>query len=147
MSNQAPPTILLVAFPIVFVGMWLFIAVLLSEVRGWSRLAREFPGGPRPAGRRLYRQVMGMGLVGENGVTTLIPTSEGLYLYSNFLFRFRRPPVFVPWRDIRNDGERGMRWWRNVVLELGGVTTLRIRAKAFPILEPYLAQRRNEPAA
>ena len=140
MSNQQPPTILLVAFPIVFVGMWLLIATVLTEFSGWSRLARAFPGGPRPAGRRLYGQVMGMGLVGEKGVTTLIPTSDGLYLYSALLFRFHRPPVLVPWHEIHNDGERGTRWWRNFVLELGGVTTLRIRAKAFPILEPYLVR-------
>ena len=138
MSNNAPPTFLLILFPFFFVGMWLFICTLLTEFSGWSRLARSYPGGPRPEGRRIRGAVMGMGAVGENGVTIMIPTAEGLYLYSSPLFRFRRPPVLVPWCDIRSGGERGMRWWRNVLLELGSETTLRIRAKAYPMLAPYL---------
>lgn len=140
MSNNAPPTVLLVLFPFFFLGMWLLVCTILTEFSGWSRLARSYPGGPRPEGRRIRGAVMGMGVVGENNVTVMIPTAEGLYLYSTFLFRFHRPPLLVPWRDIRNDGERGVRWWRNVVLELGSETTLRIRAKAYPLLAPYLGK-------
>lgn len=139
MSNQQPPTFLLVLFPFFFAGMWLLVSALLAEFSGWSSLARRYPGGPRPDGQRIHGAVMGMGAVGENNVTVMIPTADGLYLYASPLFRFRHPPVMVPWRDIRDGGERGKLWWRNVALELGSEVTIRIRPRAHPALAPYLA--------
>ncbi|NUO64712.1 MAG: hypothetical protein HOQ11_01320 [Gemmatimonadaceae bacterium] len=147
MTNEAPPLALMILFPFAFIAVWLGVGALLSEIGGWARLARRFPGGPRPAGPRVRGQVVGMGPVGENGVTNLIPTAEGLYLYSNPLFRFHRPPVMVPWAEIRDEGERGVLWWRSVGLDLGGVTLLRVRARAMPALAPYLAGKAGRPAA
>src|SRR3954471_6311635 len=139
MTNETPPLALLVLFPFAFVAMWLGMGALLSALSGWSRLARAFPGGPKPSGPRIHDQVMGMGFVGEKSVTRMIPTAGGLYLHSSLLFGFRRPPILVPWAEIRECGESGFLWWRNVRLELGYITTLRVRPKALPILEQYLS--------
>lgn len=139
MTNDSPPLALIILFPFAFVGMWLGVGTLLSEISGWARLARRFPGGPRPAGPRILGQVVGMGAVGENGITSIIASAEGLYLFSNPLFRFHRPPVMVPWTEVRNEGERGTLWWRSVGLDLGGITLLRVRPKAMPALAPHLS--------
>jgi hypothetical protein len=139
MANAALPSAQFVLTLCAFAGLWLVVGAILSELSGWSRLARAFPGGARPPGPRIRRQVVGMGLVGENGITGLIPTAEGLYIYSHPLFRFRRPPILVPWTEVHNDGERGALWWRSVGIDLGRITMLRLRPKAMPVLAPYLA--------
>ena len=134
-------------FPFAFVGMWLLVGAILSELSGWRRLADRFATGSRPEGKRLRRQVTGIGLTGENGVTGLILTPEGLYLYAHPLFRFRRPPVLVPWPEVRYVRERGMLWWRARVLDLGGITTVAVKKEAYEAIVPYISRRIGEPAA
>ena len=139
MASAVLPFALAVLALCAFAGLWLVVCAILSELSGWPRLARAFPGGARPPGKRIRGQVVGIGLVGENNVTGLIPTAEGLYIYSHPLFRFRRPPILVPWTEVHYDGERGALWWRSVGIDLGRITMLRLRPKAFPVLAPYLA--------
>ena len=93
-------------FPAFFVGLWLFVCAFLAELSRWPALARRFPGGECPEGTVLRGQVIGVGMVGENNVTYLIPTAAGLYIYAHFLFRFRRRPVLVPWSEIRYESTR-----------------------------------------
>ncbi|HEX2779205.1 MAG TPA: hypothetical protein VHM30_06890 [Gemmatimonadaceae bacterium] len=141
MTNDAPSPALIALFVVAFVGLWLLVGLLLSELSGWASLARRYPGGPRPEGVRLRGQVVGMGAVGEKGVTTLVPTAAGLYLYSHPLFRFRRPPVLVPWSEIRYAGELGFLFWRSIGLDLGPVTRMRVKRDAYQALAPYLEMR------
>src|SRR5262245_34588810 len=103
MSAQTQPPIgLFIAFPFFFVGMWLGVSALLAELSGWPELAREFPGGKTPPdGTRMRRQVVKTGVVGENGVTVLVLSARGLYMEAPLPFRFRRPPVLVPWGAVR----------------------------------------------
>ena len=146
-SSAAPPTALLVLFPFAFIGMWLVVGAFLSEFSGWTSLARRFPGGARPAGRRLRGVVLQMGAVSENGVTILIPTTDGLYLYSHPLFRFHRPPILLPWRELRYTGDRGRLWWRRATLQISHTTPLGIKPDAYAVLAPYLDQSQGRPAA
>lgn len=134
-------------FPFAFLGLWLLVSTILSELSGWRRLADRFAAGSRPAGQRLRRQVTGVGLTGENGVTGLIVTPEGLYLYAHPLFRFRRPPVLVPWPEVRYVGERRMLWRRTRVLDLGAITTVTVKQEAYAAIEPYISRRIGVPAA
>jgi hypothetical protein len=148
-EDGAPPTFLIMLFPFFFVGAWLVVSAILSEVSGWPALARRYPGGPRPEGKRLRGQVVGIGAVSENSVTVLIPTDRGLYMYAIVLFRFHHPPVMLPWSDVHYAGERKLAWWRWVVLDIGSIgasTTLRIRPRAYAAIEPYLAPRRDRTA-
>lgn len=124
-----------------FIALWLLLGAVFAAASGWSRLAREFPGGARPAGERLRRQVIGTGIISENGVTTLIPTSDGLYLYSHPFFRFRRPPVLVPWDRIRFIGESGFARWPRFVYDLGGVTSIRVKRTADAAIQSHLEHR------
>lgn len=125
-------------FPFLLVGGWLLVGALLSGLSHWPELACRFPGVERPAGTTLRGQVVGIGLVNENNVTTLVVAPTGLYLSANVLFRFRRPPILLPWGEVRFVSERKVLWWRNYVLDLGGVTEIRIKARAFAALEPFL---------
>ena len=126
-------------FPIYFVGLWLFVCALLAEFSRWPALARRFPGAERPGGTVLRGQVISVGIVSERNVTFLIPAAAGLYMYAHFLFRFRRPPILVPWSEIRYESTRRLLWMRSHKLSLGGnLASIRIRDKALRALEPFL---------
>ena len=125
-------------FPIVFVGGWLAVCAILAEISGWPRLARRYPTVGRPDGLRVFGQVVAFGLVSENNVTGLVLSSEGLYLYAWLLFRVRRDPMLIPWRDVEFLSERRILWSRRYALKLGGTTTLWIKERAFKAMSPYL---------
>jgi hypothetical protein len=133
--------VIIVAFPFVFVATWLWMAAASSRRSGWAELARRFPGGPRPDGLRLDIDVLRVGPVNEKYATRLVPIPEGLYLDSAAVFRFRRPPAFLPWDLVRDAGEEGGLWRRGHVLDLCGITSIRVTQRAYQRITPYLSDR------
>ena len=131
----APPL-----FFVGFVALWLLVGGALTQLGGWPTLARYYRAkGPRPPGQRLREQVVGMGVVSEHGITRLIPTLAGLYIYSHLLFRFRRPPLLIPWDQIHHLGARHWGWSSAQLLDLGGKTTMVVKDRGFEVLVPYLS--------
>jgi hypothetical protein len=129
-------TILLVA--IVLLGVWTLSNWSGAHTSGWAALARRFRAGAPPDSPRLTHQVVRVGRVGERRATTMIPTSDGLYLCSHPLMLFR-PPLLIPWSLIRYAGGRQFLWMHARVLDLDGVTTLGVRDEAFRAIVPYLS--------
>lgn len=136
-ANPSPPVWVFALLPVFLVIMWLFVGAVLAWVSGWSELADRFPGGPRPNGEKMRRQVLRLGRVRENGLTTLIATNGGLYMYANPLFRFRRPPVLIPWRNLRHVESGRLLWAKWHVLELADVTRMYVRDSALPTLRAH----------
>ncbi|MFN8574509.1 MAG: hypothetical protein U0132_20825 [Gemmatimonadaceae bacterium] len=120
-----------------FVGLWTVVTGLLASLSGWTALAESFPGGERPAGEVIRGQVIGMGRVQEKNVTFVIATTAGLYLYAMPLFRFRRQPVLVPWRRVRYAESHRFLWARWHDVDLGGVTTLKVRPRLLAVLASH----------
>ncbi len=132
-----PPVVAaLVALPLAL-GFWMLVTGLLAVLSGWPALAAAFPGGPRPVGEAIRGQVLGTGRVQEKNVTTAIPTAGGLYLYPMVLFRYRRPPVLVPWTMVRYLESHQLLWARWHEIDLGGVATLKVRPGLLPILKAH----------
>jgi hypothetical protein len=127
------------AFPVFFIGMWLVVSIILSRVSGWASLAERYAASERPTGRPFRGQVSSIGPINENGVTSLIVTPQGLYLYTNPLFGFGRKPLSIPWRAVTYVSERKVLWWRAYKLDLGGITTIRVRERAFREIASYIA--------
>lgn len=138
-------------FALFFVALWLGVGAILSVASRWTELAGRFPAAGQPAGTTLRGQVVSVGIVSENNVTYLTLSAEGLYLRPHFLFRFMRRPVLVPWSEVRFLSERKILWWRSYLLDLGGITTVRVKEKAFNAMDPFLigasaAEARRLPA-
>jgi hypothetical protein len=132
----------------VFVGFWLLISRLFAELSGWTLLARRYRHlGPRPTGTRLSGQVVGLGPVRENGATKVLLASEGLHLERNPLFRFGHPPILVPWAAVQYVSAGRFLWRRWHSLQLAGLTTLRVKDRAYEALAPYLPGPHHAPAA
>ena len=125
-------------FPLFFVTLWLFVGAVLSELSRWPALARAYPDNPTARGQRLRGQVTAVGWVNENNVTTIEVTPVGLRLRAVLLFRFRRPPLLIPWEHIRSTEERRFLWARWYVLDLGGITTMSVKARLLEAVRPHL---------
>lgn len=131
----------------VMVGTWVLVTGVLASMSGWPDVADVFPARERPRGTVLNRSVFKVGRVGENGVTTMIPTTQGLYLEPMILFRTRRPAVLVPWNRIRFVESHRVLWKRSVTLDLGGVTTMRVHQRVIPTLVAHGVQIPQDAAA
>ena len=132
-------------FPIAFLGIWLSVTGLLAAMSGWVSIARVYRATTRPKGVRFSRQVTSVGIVPENGATDLTVAAEGLYLSAFPLFRFMRPPLFVPWRDVRVDSERNLLWLQRYRLDLGAIGAITIKRRAYNAIEPHLVTRTATP--
>lgn len=141
------PTAIAFLFPPFFVTMWFGIGALLAEMSGWPALARQFRADQRPAGKRLRRQVVSLGPTHESGVTRIITGPAGLYLDVHPLFRFRRPPLLLPWSAVRYRSERRLLWLRWHELDLAGVTVVGVKPKAFKSIAPFLPAAFAQPRA
>jgi hypothetical protein len=125
-------------FPFFFVGLWLFVGGLLSFLSGWPSLARQFRATSRPSGVRLTRQVAKIGLVSESGVTGMVVSEAGLYLWAMWLFRFLRPPLLIPWSAIREVREATTLWWKTYQLDIASITHVKVSTKAYDAMRPFL---------
>ena len=128
--------------PLFFAGMWFLVGMILSHVSGWASLGQRYAATGRPAGHRMWGQVVSIGPVRENGVTGLAVGPEGLHLFSNPLFRFGRRPLLIPWRAVTYVSDRKLLWWRLYTLDIGGITTVRVRQAAFNEIAAHISHPR-----
>lgn len=107
-----------------FALLWLGVTGLLALLSGWVRLASRFAGTPMLEGER-FRFVSGaLGHrkfpVNYNGCLFVYLSPEGLGLSILFPFRFRSPPLLIPWSAIRAATPRRILWVPVVTFEIEG---------------------------
>ena len=102
-------------------------------------LAEQFPASSRPAGSRMRWQVVRFGAIPEAGVTNLISSPKGLYVYAGLLYRSFRPPILIPWPVIAVAREVRELWWKRYEVTVAGKTTIRMSRRAYRVIEPFLA--------
>ena len=133
-SSQFP-----VWVPFFFIGLWLLGSAFFAFSSGWLSLASRFRAPSRPEGKKVTDQVKQMGRVPERGVTHMIISEHGLYLYASFLFRFLHPALLIPWNEVRLVGEYKTLWWYTYELDIGQITTLSVTRKAYEAMRRYVA--------
>jgi len=112
---------------VAFVAMWIGVMALLSHMSGWPKLAAVYRARRPPSGRCF---LFARGKVGEvwfNGCLTIYTSPEGLYLSVWPIFRFREPPLFIPWSEVRDRRETRWLWWRLIEFNVGSPTVGTIR--------------------
>jgi len=131
LARQEPPAWAQILFiPFFIAGLFLVDADLARE-SGWEALAARYRARSRPKGPSLAHQVTRIGKVSEGGITRLIIADEGLVLVPVIFFRFRRPALLIPWREIGWVRVFKELWFTVYELDLGGITSIRIRKKAY----------------
>ena len=132
-----------VGFFVFFIPFWLLIGGLLALISGWRSVAARFPAGDIPPdGERFSGQVSGFGIVGENNVTRVLVSTAGLHLSAILPFRFGRPPILVPWDQVKWRSERRFLWVHHHRLDLGGLGTVTMKERAYRAAAAYMTGER-----
>jgi len=100
-SSQSQPQEFWPFFPLFFVGMWIFVNFVISQM-GWRSFANRYPAQTRPTGSAYNSPSAWFGLLGSyRNVVRVIFTDAGVYFYVLFLFRAFHPPFLVPWESVK----------------------------------------------
>lgn len=110
MNDQVDPfttTWFPIAFPFLFVGMWLAITTMLGLLSGWFVLRSTYPDKSEDllVRRRVQSASMGLG-VHFNRVITIAACPSGLRVSANRLIAPFQPPFLVPWNEIEAEDAR-----------------------------------------
>ena len=94
-------TALWLIIPFYALVLWLLVSAVTSYVGGWTTLAKRFRLRKAFVGQRWPRQSGHMRwIAGYGNCLTVGCSPEGLYLAMVPLFRFRHPPLLVPWNEV-----------------------------------------------
>src|SRR6266478_174698 len=97
---------LVIAFILLVPVMWFGIISLLAKLSGWEKLAAAYRAQRPPSGQRFVLEWAKVGAVYYRNCLTIYRSPEGIYLSIWPIFRFRQPPLFIPWGELRNRREK-----------------------------------------
>lgn len=87
--------------PLYFGILWCATCAALSHIGGWTTLAAKFRSGSISVENRWRFQSGTMRwMVNYNNCLTVGADRQGLSLAVFPLFRFRHPPLFIPWQEV-----------------------------------------------
>lgn len=120
-------------FPVIFIGLWLILCLLISMMSGWWQLAKQFSANNPPSGKRFILQSGKIGLARYNGCLFIYKSPEGLYISVLFPFRLGHPPLFIPWQAINNVKTQHLAWGDSLIFDIGlpCITTMQLPKKIF----------------
>ena len=147
-------------FVVAFAGLWMFISALLAEIGGWGELARLYaePEGMVRAPVQSFPMASldlrrgRFALPANYSNCAIVEVAQaGLHLRTWRPFRFRHPPLLIPWTQIERLEPGSFLFWRTMSIHPRGVGT-RIRldggpAKAVEDVWRQLAAGARQPAA
>ena len=95
------PSAFWIIFPLYFLALWLFVSATVSYISGWATLARRYRAlEPFVGARWKWQSAQMRWFAGYGNCLTVGSGPEGLYLATVPLFRFKHPPLLVPWSEI-----------------------------------------------
>lgn len=127
--------IIVVAFCVLFVGIWSLVCWLIAVIGGWHRLARYYRADHEPLGQWHSGLFAMLGIASYRGTLSLKVCAEGLYLQVNPLFKIAHPPLLIPWRDIEMDASGG------------NFTTLKLGSPHLCTLRAFISPQSLKPAS
>lgn len=122
MENQPEPINIILIIPIFltfFTALWLLVGLLNSALSGWQRLATRYATEKPFSGHKWTWESGQMRWVGIRNCLTVGADRNGLYLAMLVVFRFRHPPLFIPWSDISITPKRSF-FRKGMEFRLGG---------------------------
>lgn len=133
MNDPQPfPIWIIPLFPVFFVAVWLLVITILSQVGGWTELAREYrepPGMEREslayfpmASAGLWRPWMPLP-VSYNNCLVIDVARAGVHLRTWRIFRFLHPPLFIPWTHVEDARPGRFLFWPTLTVQPRGVGT------------------------
>lgn len=114
------PLLLIPFLGVLLPAAWIFSAYFVSRTGGWTRLVKLHP---RPEGfwnvyERLGWRSISFGFFSNyNNCMNIALAEEGLILRPCWLFILFHPPLFLPWKDIK-DAELKEGWFKGMYCRL-----------------------------
>jgi hypothetical protein len=107
-------------FALFGVYMWCAVAVIISLLGGWYKVARRFRA-PRKfrEGQLFKRQSGSVGGGGYGRILTVRVSPQGLYLACIFPFQIMHPPMLIPWEQIKAVRQKRFLWRTSSYLTVG----------------------------
>lgn len=119
-------------FPLFVVAMWLFVTGLLAETGGWRDLAllyRDPDGAARAPLESFWMASLGLRsgwfqVPMSYANCVIVEVSEaGLHLRMWLPFRFRHPPLLIPWTQMGQPIPGRILFFRTLTVQPRGVGT------------------------
>ena len=102
--------------------LWLGVSAMLARIGGWSTLAGPFRARYPVVGERFRFVSASMGKarlpVNYKGCLFMVVNRHGLHISVLFPFRFRSPPLFIPWSAVESVSEKPFLRTFGVVVKL-----------------------------
>jgi hypothetical protein len=157
---QADPTpisttaivLIVLGFPVVFGLMWFGVVGLLSAIGGWHRIASRFPG--------TGSEVVAESFSGASGAlgARVFPVNYkhclhvgvadwGIGLSVALPFRFRHPPISVPWEAVESCAQGWFGFWPGREIRLRSGERIILRGQCGAAVEQAWNARQPLPAA
>lgn len=97
-------------FALLFALLWFGIGALLARIGGWSTLAGLYRAKYPVVGERFRFVSASMGRerlpVNYKACLFMVVNRYGLHISILFPFRFRSPPLFIPWSAVESITEK-----------------------------------------
>lgn len=146
METSSEPGALVVAliaigFPILFVGIWSLVCVVLAAASGWRSMlgAYRAPEGLRGVGLPSGFSCM-VGGVSYRGTMSFEATPQGLLARVMVLFPFH-PPLLIPWNALRLSTTGGV--FFSGEMQVANGATFRLNSDALAAIGAAQAQALN----
>jgi len=125
--------LILIVFPIAFIGLWSFALWILSHVGGWQALAKQYRTTRKPSGNCFNSESIRLGLVNYNFIGQLCSTPEGLHLSVWSIFKIGHPPLLIPWSELHNPQPVQFLWQKTIRFDIGSpkITTISLSEKVY----------------
>lgn len=99
---------IILAFPIIFGGIWSGVCYLIGALGGWQNLARKYEAPKDTIVDQKFTDEYGKFGVSRYKFTLTVGFSRsGIFFANNPFFRIGHPPMLIPWSAIKiisNDG-------------------------------------------
>lgn len=148
MQPSEPPAylwvIILVGFPILFVGIWSFVCLIISSISGWSGMATRYRCPEGLQGTPLSSGFANMvGAASYRGVLRFEATPQGLIARVNRLFPLH-PALLIPWGALRLQQGGGV--FHAGEMHVADGSTFRLNSTALASIGQCLAAASGSPA-
>lgn len=133
MPNLSLDDLAIVLIPLLFIGVWTAVCLLMSLLGGWHRLAKVYPGRSSPTGKCFRMQSGSFGWVNYGNCLCIHTSPDGIDLAIMLPFRIGHPPLFIPWEAVENARVKSFLWVRAVHFDVGSprIAKLSLPTKVF----------------
>lgn len=134
-------------FPVLVVGCWVLVTLLLSRLGGWRRLASMYRLSGTFSGKVWRFQSGKFNWAGYNNCLSVGANEKGLYIAALFIFRAGHPPLFIPWGDIKAKRKKFLAWtYFDMRFSKVPGARLRISGRLWNLIDPGLSPGEKQEA-